>query len=418
MTNCIFRHQYNDGAKCNDTCIECDGMSNYCKRHINKRNHIFEIIEQSLGDRRVTSARDLYSIFTYIYTLDIVEDKKEMFYKIVAYLLSRLTLIKIIQKAIFTDISKYNKKTIITYLYNIFFRNHNQDTQMSNAVLRIQRFWRNKLYARITACNKLPAENAEDPFTFDTIDEIPIECRFSYKDSKGHVYIFNAIEFEYFLRTNGCWNPYTKEEIPEYVIRHLHLLMSYNKLHKKEDNAIKWHTSLQAYTEVSQAMERAGFYTSVEWFNKITFTICKNIINTYRNLCHHLPNGNMFFPVAFEINQSTYVFDLCKEIINLFKESDEHYLLCCNFIKALAVNIKEFYQNMPSWLVDSHTPMLSSFRIRGLDTMMFMYVQNLMETIDEIAQAAEQIDDDLLVRRWGRNRGTYRSFYRSIVDDQ
>ncbi len=406
--NCIFRYQYNNGAKCSDKPLE---YSMYCKKHINKRSQMFEVMESCLANNTVTSSTDLYNVFQYICdtALHIIDNKKDMFYKIVSYLLSRTTIIALISKLVFTDISKCNKKFVITHhLYRLFNRTYqlSNDADAVQNIVKIQRFLRQRLYEKITSCNKLSSENTEDPFTFDTINEIQSVHKFSYKDSKGHIYIFDAVEFEYFIRNSGRWNPYTKEEIPEYIINRLYILIFYNKLKIKKEEEFNWQTPLQAYTEVSQVMEKAGFYTSVEWFNKIDYNSCKNIIHNFREQCSSLPNGNMYFQISFEMNKSTYVFDFSKEVIKLFKESDDHYLLCCNFIKALAVNIKEFYQHMPSWLLNVESASRSSSR----NAIMLMYVQNMIDDVEDNYEI--DIDFSITDRRYNSlTRGLYGMLY-------
>lgn len=413
ISKCIFRYQYNNGNRCNEKTLE---YSQYCKRHINKRNHIFEIMDQCLANNTVNTSTDLYNIFQYVHDLDTIENKNETFYNIASYLLSRMSIIAIISKLVKLDmcISKCNKRFIITHhLQNIYSKIYqiSKDDDSLNYIIKIQRFMRRKLYQKITACNKSVSENNEDPFTFDTIDEIPPAYKFSYKDSKGHIYSFNAIEFEYFIRNNGRWNPYTKEEIPDNIINRLYLLILYNKLELKQEEVLKWQTPLQAYTDVSQVMEKGGFYTSVVWFEKINYNSCKNIIKRFRELSSGVPDGNMFFPITFEMNKSTYYFEFAKEIITLFKEYDSHYLLCCNFIKALAANIKEFYQNMPSWLLnlESSEP-LNTNTNTNRNAIMFMYFQNMIDDVEENYEI--DIDFDIIDRRYtSLTRGLYGMMY-------
>lgn len=406
---CIFRYMYNDGARCMAQQLSED--CKYCKKHKNKSNYIFELMDVTLSKDNVNNERDLYEIFAYIYDNDLdlenpdEANKKKLFFAIVAYLLSKSTLLSILYKTIClngqtnSQVDLFHKKTkrnVITYVYDILMNTYKLAKSDKNIyyICKIQRWARRHLYRKIIEYNKSPPENTEDPFTYDSIDEIPDDHKFSYKDNNGHIYIFNAVEFEYYLRNlrNLCsneTNPYTKEQLPTHVINRLYLLLKYNQLKLKQDNECKWHTALQAYTDVSLSMERAGFYTSVEWFEKITFDICKNIISSYKRICGSAENP--FFITGFELNRATYTFDFCKEILNLFKEADEHYFLCCNFVKALASNVKEFRQNMPSWLNDNdqyNTSISARIYTNASDTalantLLFMYVQDMLETMDD-----------------------------------
>jgi hypothetical protein len=381
---CIFRYIYNDGARCTGDQLSED--CKYCRKHKNKTNYIFEVMDAALNKgNNVNDERDLYEIFTFIYDNDLQQDednKKKLFFAIVAYLLSRATLLSILYKTLYLNgknieamymLQKKTKQNVITFVYDILMNTY-QISKSDHAVyniIKIQRFVRRHMYRKIIEYNKGPAKNTEDPFTYDDISEIPDDNKFSYLDRNGYIYIFNTVEFEYYLRTSDTkTNPYTKDNLPEYVMNRLHLLMLYNKLQAKQENEFKWQTILHAYTDLSHIMEKAGFYTSVEWFEKISFGICKNIIACYKRTS----SNSLYF--CEELNRETYVFDFCKEAINLFKDADDHYLLCCNFMKALAANITEFRQNMPSWLEDdAYVPH---------SAVLLMYVQDLLETMDDL----------------------------------
>ena len=52
------------------------------------------------------------------------------------------------------------------------------------------------------------------------------------------------------------------------------------------------------------------------------------------------------------ITEDTLIFDFCKDAIKMFRECNEElYILCCNFIKSLAMCSNNFYENMPTWLI-------------------------------------------------------------------
>jgi hypothetical protein len=384
---CMFWKKH--GQRC---CNKIFSLNNYCKLHKKKNKYIFEIMQ------RIKCEEDIYEILKYIYdndTYDIegkqvkndMQNKKELFINIIDYLMSNTKLTQIIHKMLIPV--SYSKQQNMANLHKVLYNTY----EMSNEtqIVRIQSWIRKKLYKIITQYNTEKAENCEDPFTFDDINEIS-ECnKFSYKDCHGRVYVFNAVEFEYFVRKNGKWNPYTKEPLPDYVVKHLRILMQYNRLNKKNDS--EWQTNLHAFTEVSQLMEKMGFYNDVTWFDKLTFTICKNVIKVYRDMSANISEGPVYFPIDFEISQKHYVFEFCKEVIRLFKEADDHYLLCCNFVKALALNIDEFYNNLPNWLLNVESPI----NFLNNNNNLFMYVQSLIDNITYLEHTNLQgniIDDD------------------------
>jgi len=63
------------------------------------------------------------------------------------------------------------------------------------------------------------------------------------------------------------------------------------------------------------------------------------------------------------LNNNNYVNVFANEIINLFKNGNEHFILCCNFVKALALVSNDFYDNLPDWIsnINSTTNMTIFF---------------------------------------------------------
>jgi hypothetical protein len=393
---CIFRYFHADGHKCSK---HTENNEMYCKKHKGKMNYIFEIMENC----HIHNSLDTYFVIQYIYDNDTYDMKcpdvinnnsdykKWLFYMIIAYLLSKSTILKLLTAFLphqIELISKLKKKNMIAIFHDILYNTYNiaKEDNIGN-VIKIQKWIRRCLYQKIIKYNDCISENVEDPFSYDSIEEIPKEYKFSYKDHKDHIYIFNAIELEYFIRNHGAWNPYTKDIIPDHVIKRLHILIKYNRLSYKYHEEFKWQTSRHAYTDLSQIMEKAGFYTDVEWFHKLNFKTCKNVISVYRDLCVELSNA--YFARGFEMQKNEFFFDFCKEAIQLFKDADEHYILCCNFMKALAINSDDFYSNLPSWLlnIESPLPFLHTTNARN-STLLYMYVQNLI--YDNFEEAEDQ----------------------------
>ena len=114
----------------------------------------------------------------------------------------------------------------------------------------------------------------EDPFTFDSIDEIPNNYKFSYKDKNGHIYTFNGLELNYFINKVGKWNPYTREELSNGVLIKLQKFLGYRRLTNINLNEkYCWQTPMQSYTDVSRVMEKMGFYININWFLKFNLII-------------------------------------------------------------------------------------------------------------------------------------------------
>lgn len=404
MSLCIFRKLYGRGSKC-----RCKAISSelYCNRHKDNHNYIFEVMDKALSGRIITLRNELYDLYTYIYDNDIYEtfyygsedddeeNGKNIFTSTVCYLFTKMQLESLIQNTLHFK-RNTTKSKIISILFDIFKNTHSlsKDIDAINKIIKIQRFYRRWLYNNICIYNEMECKNDVDPFTYESIKDIPFENRFGYKDSSGHIYIFDAIEFEYFVRTNGAWNPYTKEPLSDKIIRRLYLIIKHNKLVPKANNNFHWMTPLHAYTDVSHVMEKMGFYNNVTWFEKISYTICLNVIKVYRNICKDIPNVSMFFPPTFKISEENFIFEFCKETIKMFKEADNHFLLCCNFIKAISLYIDEFYHNLPIWLLNIESlitfpdTQLSMLQYRDeddynnhIDGVFLLYIQTILEDI-------------------------------------
>jgi hypothetical protein len=342
---CIFRPYHKCGLRCENETHE-DQL--YCKRHYGTENYLFEFLEVFINDNVITSESELYEVFECMYECNDCdkEKTKQMFVNVLNHLFSLKKL---------HDIFKYqihcaNKSKFITGIFMVFFNTISLSYQRDamKKIKKIQRCFRNWIYKLIKENDRVVSENVEDPFTYDEVNDIPFDRKFSYKDCHGRVYIFDATELEFYISTHIKQNPYTREDIPDYIINRLYMLIKYHNLKLKTKN--KWNTTLQAYTDVSQCMEKAGFYNNVLWYKKLNYEICVNVINLYRLLTINIENHNLYFPESFILTREKFTFEFCEEIIKLFQNCENNYLLCCNFLKSIALYINEFYENLPSWV--------------------------------------------------------------------
>lgn len=160
-------------------------------------------------------------------------------------------------------------------------------------------------------------------------------------------------------------HPYTKNNIDNKIIQKLKLFINYNNIELKSNNffiELNWNTTQQAYTDVVYYMEKIGFYNNILWFNELTYGNVLHIIHIYQNLTNNI-NINInykFFDenVINEIDNNNYQYKFAKEIINLFINGNDHFILCCNFVKALAIVSNKFYNNIPEWLTNITTDIL------------------------------------------------------------
>ena len=404
---CIYRKLFGQGITC-----KCKAIQNhkFCKKHIDSDYHIFHLMNECIDEPKIIKERQIYKMFWYINNNDIFdkedkedkEDKKQtdieknlihnnhkfiIFSTIVDYLFSKSKLIDIIHESIYINKSKNiceSKKVIIKNLFKLFSNTLRIGSDESKIIkiIKIQKIMRGALYRKLIKLNKTKPENDTDPFTFDDVNDIPSILKFSYKDGNNHIYCYNILQFRHFLKTNGLWNPYTREALPKNVLNKVELLIKYHNLQTNDRERNEWITELQAYTELSQAIEKAGFYNNVSWFEQMSYPVCKNIIKTYRLLCSNIQNSTYFFPSSFELRESCYVFDFCKEVIKMFENADDHYLICCNFIKALALNIDDFYYNIPSWLSNIESDFNLGNDYQQLHNYTYLYIFELLNNFN------------------------------------
>ena len=404
---CIFRKLYGRGYKCRSFAVS---QELYCNRHKDNHNYIFEIMDKVLPGRIITLEKELYDLYTYIYDNDLnnlyydeynddaseVDDYgKNIFMTTVDYLFTKQQLLKIIENK--KNIKRNTTKMkIILMIFDLFTNTHrlSMDENKVTKITKIQRFYKRWLYRDICRYSNAECENEVDPFTYENVKDIPFQQRFGYKDTNGHIYIFDATEFEYFIRTSGAWNPYTKQQLSEKMVRRLNILINYHKLVKRTNNENNWMTPLHAYTDLSHIMEKMGFYNDVKWFEKLSHNICLNVIRLHQNICADIPDVNLFFPATFKLSEDNYVFEFCKEAIKMFKDADDHFLLCCNFIKAMSLYIDDLYHNLPLWLINIDSAITFSNSNRrveveyqmntddvNIDSIFLLYVQTLLGDI-------------------------------------
>jgi hypothetical protein len=347
---CIYRK-----TNCLKCKLKTTNNNEYCEIHTKYANVLFNILDKFLDNKKIISNDDIYSLFIFIYSRE-ENDNKKQFHNIIDYLyINKYKLFSILDK--YDNkyfLLKYKKHQIIEYIHDLFYNTYkiSEDNAKVFLIKKLQKRVKKYLMYKLNVYYENETSvNDADPFTCDPISEIPYNIKFSFKDKLGHLYTFNSIELDYFIKKVGAWNPYTKELLSEDLIYKLKLFNIYNKNTLKSiDDKYNWKTPLQAYTDVSQIIEKIGFYNNVEWFMKLTYINIKNIIRNFHYTTVNIPNSKKYFKETISIQ--TYVYDFSKNIIKLFENGNDHYLLCCKFIKSLGLFSPDFYNNMPSWLVN------------------------------------------------------------------
>lgn len=362
----------------------------FCKNHINKSKYIYELFRVVFTDKMQIECHDMYMLFKYIkdyvnFENDEDDDNnRQKFF---------VELLKNIPKYILVNIyQKYWRMPI--YLKRIYEINENtyriENECNKSSLIYIQKRIRDIIIRKsIIKCDMDKCINKEDPFTYENLEDINSEKLFTFYDIKGNMYAFDIVELDYFIRKcveEGVkpYNPYTRDLLDQHIINNIRRYMKYKNIKPKDKN--KWETHLQAYTDLSIEIEKQGFYNSPDWFAKMSNETLIKVIKMFKNFSLEVSANSEYFK---EYMKDDIIFYFCSEGIRMFSECNEDlYILCCNFMKALAMYSKDFYNNLPEWLIGINTSsrLSSIYSILNMDnddiSILSRYRYNINRNID------------------------------------
>ena len=378
---CIYRKK-KCFKLCNRTTIK---NSFYCCYHIHsKKKHLCKIFFKLFEEKYDLKCYDIYIMYKHILENTIEND--DIFINILF-----IDLLKMIPFPKLSNIYKNyinndniidnsvkalnaTKNAIYTQIYLLNYNTHIFSNKCDiNNLIEFQNIVKYKLlllHNSVDAkaeCNNLL--NEEDVFTSVNINEIYPRKLFTIKDTKG-IYAFDIVELEYFVRR--ClkdniepYNPYTREKLNDNIIWLMNMKIKYNNIQKKTDDC-RWTTEMNAYTDLSIEIERRGFYNNPEWFKKMKTADFFKCIKLFRDFSCNIEESKKYFININNDTLDTLTYDFCKESIKMFNEcNDDLYILCCNYMKSLALCSKDFYNNIPDWLstyeTTSYISTLSNF---------------------------------------------------------
>lgn len=349
MSTCIYR-QHNSCSPCYFN----SRSDKYCAIHSNNYNIIYDIINDAIG-RNEINIKEIYNIFKYIYNNDKIYTKEFMFKACLKTLYSNhYYLMDIFKKYKFT-------KDIIENIFLLNLNTYNIEKNNYKKSEILYRLFINNIIKKHKYNPEIKLNNDEDPFTLDNINELNKNELFIYSENNDTNYFFIATELKYFIDTNGGWNPYTKQEFSESTIKNLNYFIKYFKLNNKKSlNKYEWNSIHQAFTDVSQIIEKIGFYNDTRWLLKLTSKQIKNIIKTFKLVSREYEGIENYF---VDITDNNIFYDFAREIIKLFENGNDRFILCCNFIKSIALYSDDFYNNIPEWMVDIETPSIITIPI-------------------------------------------------------
>lgn len=337
----------------------CNRITNdieYCRYHNKTKNgYIYKIFYNVFKNKNEFTIGDLYELYKYINTINYlyikelyIELLKCMPYKMLNNMLDISNYNLLLKKNYKSKMEKY------VLLYEINKNTYDLDNNKKNIerLIKIQKDFKNKMFIKYEPDNNTYM-NDEDLFTFTNIKDISIDRLFILKNCRNEKYVFDAVELEYFVRMCNeykqvPYNPYNREVISKIILDNLNKFIKCNNLIIK-DYEYKWDSDIHAFTDLSIEIERRGFYNNPEWFKTFTNVDFLKVIKYFKLLSSSTPENSRYFN---NFTEETLIFDFCKDAIKMFKEcGDDIYILCCNFIKSLAMCSNNFYENMPRWLI-------------------------------------------------------------------
>lgn len=367
----------------------------YCRYHKNIKNkYMHKIYYDVFRNKNEINMGDLYELYKHINNINYpfikeiyIELLQNIPYKVIRNIVDKSNY-RIFAKNNYT--SKMEKYLL---LYNINKNTYDfeHNNKYIDSLIKIQRKIKDNKILKYEPNNIYM--NDEELFTGENICELPKERLFVLKNERGEKYVFDAIELEFFIRTTINnkqipYNPYNRELLGDNIIKSLKNFINYNNL-KIKDNEYKWETDMHAFTDLAIEIERRGFYNNPEWFKSLTNVDFLKIIKYFKLFSNNIPENSLYFN---NITEDTLIFDFCKDAIKMFRECNEElYILCCNFIKSLAMCSNNFYENMPNWLIGGPNNIniatmannISNIRINtNIDTLLGIINRNTLNDLE------------------------------------
>ena len=226
-----------------------------------------------------------------------------------------------------------------------------------NIIIKIQTKIRKFLENRYKRCN-----NNEDFYTFEELKDVPKKYLFIYKDLKGFLWGFDIRSLSKLIEINKL-NPYTTEEIPDYVIdniqKRMNLLLKRNSYENLEAIIIKDRKDKikKNIVDLFSDIEVNGYSCRIEWFLNLSIRRLKELYKQLEDLWNYRlrefidtkkrlapPDGKLFTTPIINLNEYQNIQDIQELILhdvlkfkNLTDLSDKklgymYFLICLGYV--------------------------------------------------------------------------------------
>lgn len=231
-----------------------------------------------------------------------------------------------------------------------------------NIVLRGPALYQRKI------CN-----NAEDFYTFETVEEIPFDKFFSYKDSDNFIYGFDIKSFHKLIELKQS-NPYNRKAIPNKAITNLQKLLEINKnKNLLDEDKCEILTNKQKFNQnvlrIFQHIESLTSSVNIEWFLSLTIPELKKYYKSLEDIWNYRAELNLtqkinivkdktMFPVTvhnfYKYNnlnklRNIILHEIDKLIFTADEDSDK--TLACYYVLTAFCEVSNEARTVFPWLV-------------------------------------------------------------------
>ena len=239
-----------------------------------------------------------------------------------------------------------NKRELFTRLLNhyenmIYYQNNEDKLIITQRVIKKKLYKLRHKYKGIGFFNKELCNNQIDFYTLSSINNIPDQYFFSYKDDDNFVYAFDIRSFKK-LVDNNCKNPYSQKDIPEKTIslmmKRITQMTKHNiSLADDDDDEIyltpkqKLNMSVLNVFQKIDDLNTAAGGTDINWFINLPITHLKIFYKELEDIWNYraeltletknriVPNNNVF---KYTVNQIYHIHDINKIRYHLLDEID------------------------------------------------------------------------------------------------
>ena len=368
--NCMYYAAKKGGEQC---LMRATHDVRFCASHRRcyGQSLLFMNISLFLNDHTSLRADNIYECFDNLWkTYGNISDRRFdvafVGVEIVSYLLDHRA-IEAIGKRLRIPLRPYKSAAafdIVYIMWNIWHLGR-RDRFMTALVLA-QRKWRarkQQILARLQGpWPAVPAINNTDPFTMDSLTDLPLRNVFSFverHDGRNDIYAFSGLEFFTYVYFHGnTTNPLTRAAIDHDTINRLYTWATMNNCSRPPEPVVETPTTVITYA-VSELERLHNICIQPDWLLQLDEMQIMGIFSQYhQNLLAYGPNVPFMNRQAeedsFEAdNPGPSQMALGREMITMIHTEQPPSFYICNLVLVLATYSDLLNASLPEWVRDA-----------------------------------------------------------------